>query len=372
MLFDSTVRKELARSFGVTLVVILTIVLTMMLIRTLGQAAGGNVAPQDVLLLMGYAALGHLPTMLSLSLFVAVVATLGRMYRESEMTIWFASGVGLSRFVKPVLRTAWPVLVVIVALVLIVWPWGNRNSTQLKERYEKRSDLSRVTPGQFQTSRDGSRVFFIDRDSEGDGSGRVGRNVFILTNNERSEAVTTSHKGHIEMDDSDRYLVLEQGQRNEINRQSGEKSLARFERYRLLADNRVMRSVETLPPKAMDSWDLVHSSNLRQLGELTWRLGIALGAVNMVLLGIGMSASNPRRPNNWNMLFALLSFVVYFNLINLSQAWVNGGRMGMGAALLAVHGGALLIAVALIWLRDQGNRLRLPGRRNTKLKGATA
>ena len=85
MLFDSTVRRELARSFGATLVVILTIVITMMLIRTLGQAAGGAVAPPDVVLLLGYTALGHLPTMLALSLFIAVVVSLGRMYRESEM-----------------------------------------------------------------------------------------------------------------------------------------------------------------------------------------------------------------------------------------------------------------------------------------------
>ncbi|WP_349743811.1 LPS export ABC transporter permease LptF [Roseateles cavernae] len=373
MLFDSTVRKELARSFGVTLVVILTIVLTMMLIRTLGQAAGGSVAPQDVLLLMGYAALGHLPTMLSLSLFVAIVATLGRMYRESEMTIWFASGIGLSRFVKPVLRTAWPVLIVILALVLVVWPWGNRNSAQLKESYEKRSDLSRVAPGQFQSSRDGSRVFFIDRDSDAGNGGRVGRNVFILSNTEHSESVTTSHKGHIELEDGDRYLVLEQGQRNEMNRQSGEKSLARFERYRLLADSQVMRSVEALPPKAMDTLDLLRSTNLRQRGELTWRLGIALGAVNMVLLGIGMSAANPRRANNWNLLFALLSFVVYFNLINLSQSWVAAGRMGMGGALATVHGGALFIALSLLWLRDQGNRLLLPRRSGGRAaKGAAA
>ena len=48
MLFDSTVRTELARTFGATLVVILTIVLTMFLIRTVGQAASGAVAPQDV------------------------------------------------------------------------------------------------------------------------------------------------------------------------------------------------------------------------------------------------------------------------------------------------------------------------------------
>jgi lipopolysaccharide export system permease protein len=372
MLFDSTVRKELSRSFGVTLVVILTIVLTMMLIRSLGQAAGGRVAPQDVLLLMGYAALGQLPFVLSLSLFIAVVASLGRMYRESEMTIWFASGVGLSRFVRPVLRTAWPVLVVVFALALLVWPWVNRNSTQLRDSYEKRSDLSRVAPGQFQSSRDGSRVFFIDRDSDSEANdgGRIGRNVFILTKSEHSEAVTTSHKGHVEIDDNgDRYLVLEQGQRNEMNSQNGEKSLARFERYRLLADTQTIRSVDALPPKAMDTLELVSKPSPRTLGELTWRIGITLSAVNMVLLGIGMSAANPRRPNNWNLLFAVLAFVVYFNLINLSQAWVNGGRMSMAGALAAVHGGAFVIAIGLLWLRDQGNRLSLRGR-SSKLKEA--
>ena len=42
-------------------------------------------------------------------LFVAVVLSLGRMYRDSEMAIWFSAGVGLDRFIRPVLRMAWPV-----------------------------------------------------------------------------------------------------------------------------------------------------------------------------------------------------------------------------------------------------------------------
>ena len=95
MLFDSTLRRELARNFGGTLVVLLTIVLTMMLIRTWARPPLGRIAPQDIVLLLGYIALGYLPTILALSLFIAVVATLSRMYRDSEMTIWFASGVPL-------------------------------------------------------------------------------------------------------------------------------------------------------------------------------------------------------------------------------------------------------------------------------------
>ena len=69
-----------------------------------------------------------------------------------------------------------------------------------------------------------------------------------------------------------------------------------------------------------------------------WRLGLLLGGANLVLLGIGLSVSNPRHPSNWNMLFALLSFVVYYNVINLTQAWVGSGKVSMGTALVVAHG----------------------------------
>jgi lipopolysaccharide export system permease protein len=357
MLFDSTLRRDLARSFGATLVVILTIVLTMMLIRTIGLAAGGRVSPQDVVFLLGYTSLGHLPTMLILSLFIAVVATLGRMYRDSEMAIWFSSGVGLSRFVRPVLRMSWPVMLVVAALVLFVWPWGNRNGNELRERYEQRSDLSRVAPGQFQVSRDGSRVFFIDRGSE---DGRTARNVFVLSTRDAVESVTSAREGRIEVQGDGRVLVLERGQRNEDNAETGEKTLSRFEVYRALVGERISDTSSQLPPNARSTLELLAQPDPRHNGELVWRLGMVLGGANMLLLGIGLAATNPRRLSNWNLLFALLTFVVYFNLINLSKAWVASSRMGMGAALLGIHGTAFLAAVGLIWWREQGRARMRP------------
>ncbi len=349
MLFDSTVRRELARSFGATLVVILTIVLTMFLIRTVGQAASGAVAPQDVVLLLGYVALGHLPTMMALSLFIAVVVTLGRMYRDSEMVVWFASGVSLSRFVRPVLRTATPVLLVIAVLILVVWPWGNRNSLELRERYQQRSDLSRVTPGVFQTSSDGRRVFFIERESA---DALHARNVFILSRQDNSESVTSARAGRLESTDDARYLVLERGQRNDTNTATGERTLSSFETYSLLADERAARSAESRPPRAVRTIELVRNPTPRSLGELTWRFGLLLGAANLILLGIGLAATNPRRASNWNLLFALMAFVIYYNLISFSQAWVSSGRLGMGGALALLHGSAFAAALALLWWRD--------------------
>jgi lipopolysaccharide export system permease protein len=356
MLFDSSLRRDLSRSFGATLVVILTIVVTMMLIRTLGQAAVGRISPQDVVLLLGYFALAHLPTMLALSLFISVVATLGRMYRESEMAIWFASGVGLSRFVRPVLRVSWPVLLVVALLVLFVWPWVNQKSNEMRERFEQRSDLSRVAPGQFQTSRDGQRVFFIERSSE---NGQDARNVFILARQGDSESVTSARSGRIERGADANFLVLDRGQRNEQNMKSNEKTVSRFDSYRVQVGERELSAAEKPPPKAQRSIDLVRDTDPTGRGELAWRLGLALGAGNLLLLGIGLSATSPRRASNWNLLFALLAFVVYYNLINLTKAWVSSGKLEMGAALALIHGGAFLAALALIWWRDHGTHLQL-------------
>lgn len=365
MLFDSSTRTELARSFGVTLVVILTIMLTLTLIKTLGQAAGGNVAPQDVVLLMGYATIAHLATMLVLSLFVAVVITLGRSYRESEMTIWFASGIPLARFVRPVLRMAWPILLAVMVLMLFVWPWGNQNSAELRDRYQKRSDLSRVAPGQFQTSRDGSRVFFIERDGD---DAATGRNVFILANQHDRESVTTSARGRLVMEGDDRLLVLDHGQRNETQLKTGEKSLARFEQYKVMTDTQVLANPNQLPPKATPTMDLLRNPTQKNQGELAWRLGMIFGGVNVALLGVGLSASNPRRASNWSLLFALLSFVIYFNLINVSVSWVGSGRTTLPRALVALHGTAFLLGLAIIWLRDNANRFCL----RRRVKGAVA
>jgi lipopolysaccharide export system permease protein len=77
--------------------------MTTQLIRLLGDAAGGKLASEAVVALLGFRAIGYLPVLLSLTLFVAVLMTLSRWYRDSEMVVWLASGIPLTALVKPVL-----------------------------------------------------------------------------------------------------------------------------------------------------------------------------------------------------------------------------------------------------------------------------
>jgi lipopolysaccharide export system permease protein len=125
------------------------------------------------------------------------------------------------------------------------------------------------------------------------------------------------------------------------------------------AGERAMSNVDKLPPKARRTIELLRGPDARAQGEITWRLGLTLGAANLLLLAIGLSATQPRRASNWNLLFALLAFVIYYNLINLSQAWVANGKMSMGFALVMTHGSALALALGLLWWRDNGTNLSL-------------
>jgi lipopolysaccharide export system permease protein len=324
----------------------------MMLMKALGLAANGLVSPQDVVLMLGFLAIGNLPLILTLSLFISIVVTLGRMYRDSEMSIWFASGVGLSRFVRPVLRTSWPVLFVIAGVVLVAWPWSNRQQNDLRQHFEQRSDAMRATPGQFQSSADGRRVFFVEKEGA-PGSG--GRNVFIVTEQNDRESVASSRSGRLAVVDGERLLMLDIGHMHQIDQKSGEFTHVEFQHYKVRAGETSSGGPPSANPKNLDSPDLILVGGAPNLGELVWRLGLILGAGNLLLIGIGLAATNPRRASNWSLLFALLAFIIYFNMINLSQAWVSTGRAGVGTALLGLHGTAFGVALFMLWWREHAN-----------------
>ncbi len=354
MLFHSSLRKELARGFGATFVALITIVMTMLLIRTLGLASRGRVNPSEVMLVLGYTILGHLSTILTLSLFVATVATLSRMYRDSEMVIWFSSGRGLWAFARPLLRFAWPVLLSVVALSLVVWPWANQQIQELRTRYERRGDVERVTPGQFQESANGSRVFFIDTSSP---DARTGNNVFISDTGHDKQAVTSARTARVENRGEDRFVLLTEGQRVETTTANEGLRISEFREYATRIGDSPLAPIDRVQPRTLSTLTLLADPQPAYLGELSWRLGFAIAAFNFVLIALALATGNPRSARSANLVLALFAFVVYYNLVNLGQSWITNGRVGFAAFMLLVHGSVLLLALLALAQRHHNFHL---------------
>ncbi len=354
MLFHSSIRKELARSFGATLVVLVTVVMTMTLIRLVGDASRGTFDPTDVMIIMGYTVLSDMPTILSLSLLLAVLGVLTRMFRDSEMVIWFGSGQGLTTVLNPLCRFAWPILVVIVVLAFLILPWAFGRIEDLRDKYEKRGDIARIEPGQFQESSNGERVFFVEKDAQGR---QTGNNVFIATNEQGKETITSARSGKVEIIGPDKFLVLEAGQRLEKTSGKPDVSISTFDRYgaRVGADDQSARSY--VPSSSISTLILLQQPTARHLAELSWRLGLGLAAFNFVLIGIAAAGVNPRVGRAANLGFAFMAFVIYFNLLVLGKNWIETAQIGFVPFVLALHGGAC--ALALLWLVKRHNNWTL-------------
>ena len=343
-------RQELARSFWASWVVLFTIAMTVRLVRTLHDANIGRTDPQSIMVALGYAALGQMPAIVSIALFIAAVSVLSRMYRDSEMVIWFGSGRGLLSFVWPLYRFAWPILLGVAAMQWWVWPWTNQQLQDLSNRFSQRADMERVAPGQFQESANGQRVFFIEKTTDGDG---VGRSVFMLDQSHGNNVVTSAKAGHIQKDDGQSTLTLSDGQRIETENETG--------RTRVISFAELSSVLEISNPTAggagirgTSTMDLIENPSLFARAELSWRAGMVLLCTNLLLMALALAQVNPRMGSGGSIAMASLSAIVYFNLATVSQSWVSSGRFSALAALGFLHGGVMVLT--LLWLAKRHNQ----------------
>lgn len=334
MIFRRAAQREFTQTAATVFVALFAIMLTTQLIRLLGQAAGGKIASDGVVAMLGFGAINYLPTLLSLTLFISVLVTLSRSYRDSEMAIWFSAGVPLTAWVRPVLKFALPLVLVIAALSMFLSPWALTKSAEYRQRMDQRDDVSRVSPGAFQESAQAERVFFVE--GQIGEEGRV-KNVFISSRQHGRLGVVAAAEGRTEVAaNGDRFLVLENGRRYEGTPGAADYRVMEFERYGFRVETRESRGIVPTQ-KNMAIWELIEQPTPVNLGELLWRVGIPLSALNLALLAIPLSFVNPRAGRTNNLVFALLTFMVYSNLVSVSQAWVAQGRLPFEVGVWAVH-----------------------------------
>jgi len=356
MIFHRALLREFAGLAGAVFMTLFAIALTTRLIRLLGDAAGGKIPSDAVLAFMGFFALGALPVLLSLTMFIAVLLTLTRNWRDSEMVIWFTAGLSLTAWLRPVMLFALPQVAVIAVLSLFITPWAAQMGQQYQARVAARDDITRVSPGVFGETGSRDRVFFVEAVS---GESRTVQNIFVSSVQQGRTGVSMSRTGYTEVaPNGDRFIVLENGRRYEGTPGEAEYRVTEFERYAARVEMPEGNEPE-LTHKTLATHALIANPTTANLGELAWRIGVPLSALVLVLMAIPMSFVNPRAGRSMNLLFALFTYIVYSNLLSVSQARVAQGRMDFGFGWWVVHAGMVLLLVFMFARRMQLIRLRV-------------
>lgn len=329
--------------------ILIGIVVLSQLIRLLGESVSGALAVEGVLALLGFSALNYLPVLLSLSLFIAVLLTLTRAYRDSEMVVWLSAGIGLTRWIRPVLWFALPMVGLIALLSLVLSPWALTKAEEFKRRLNSRDDVAVATPGTFRESRQADRVYFIENVEKG--QSRVG-NIFVQSEQHGKVGTIMAQQGLQEIvPNGDRFLVLLNGTRYEGTPGQLDFKTIEFERYAMRIEAAEARA-QAPPLQSLSTLYLLRNPSSWNISELEWRVGLPLSALLLTLLAIPMGYVNPRAGRSLNLLMALVIYMIYSNMISVTNSWVGQQKMGPVLGLVGIHG-LMLVLVALLFYQRQ-------------------
>ena len=353
MIFQRAIRRELLSAVGAVFTTLFTIVISVMLIRILGDAAAGKVASADVVALLGFAALINLPVLISLTTFIAVLMVVARSYQDSEMVVWFASGISLTQWIRPIMQVGLPLVILTAVLSFWLTPWAGKLSAEYKERFRNREDISRVSPGKFQESADGSRVFFVEGLSSDTSNVR---NVFLSQNRNDENSVVVARKGNVIIDHrGDKLLQLREGRRYDGMPGAPDFRIMDFERYIVVIASNAQEIAENRSARALPTSELIANATLGNLAELLFRISSPLTCLMQILLAIPLGFVNPRRGRTLNLMIALLLAVAYFNANSIMQAVVAQGKASFAMSWWPLHLGALVLITLLFFWRNNSN-----------------
>ncbi len=347
-IFQRSLISEFAGVGVLVFGVLLGIVVISQLIRLLSDAVIGIVAVEGVLALLGFSALNYLPVLLSISLFISVLLSLSRSFRDSEMVVWFCSGASLTRWIRPVLLFATPVVALIALLSLVLSPWSLQKADEYKKKLESRDDVATASPGSFRESKQAERVYFIENVDAG--SNHVS-NIFVHSSQEGKLGTMVARNGLQEtMPNGDRFLVLLNGYRYEGTPGQRDYNIMEFERYAIRIDSVPIKQAAPLA-RTMTTLELWRNPTTWNLSELEWRLGLPISALLLALLAIPLSYVNPRAGRSLNLIIAIVLYMLYSNMISVTNAWVGQGKLSPGIGLWGIHSFMLLVTALMFYRR---------------------
>ncbi|MDR2016846.1 MAG: LPS export ABC transporter permease LptF [Burkholderiales bacterium] len=350
MIFKRSLIRELTINAAGLFVVAIAILFTNQALRLLGLAAGGRFDTEGLLPMLGFYALQYLPILLTITLFLTVLLSLTRAYRDSEMIVWFSAGQPLTAWARPLLGFSASFLVAIVALSLFLTPWAQQQRLQYQKQLEARDELSLLAPGLFREFKRAGLVVYIE--SINPFTGTI-KNIFLQSiNKPRSETLSAQSAIIETFPNGDRFLVMSQGNRSVGTPGKADYQIIEFDQLGRLIEPAEIEAIEPTI-RAMPTLALWKTDDAPEAAELFWRLSIPIMALMLTLMALPLSYVNPRMGRSFNLLAAVLLYLIYSNSLNIVQSLIAQEKLSLWVGLLLPHGTAALLTGLLLYHRTQ-------------------
>src|SRR5713226_7652960 len=120
--------REAAAAWVAVTVALLAIMLATRFARYLAVAASGKLPKELLLQVVALSSMQYLMVLIPVSLLLAIMLSLGRLYKDQEMTAMTACGIGSARLYRPFLVLAVLLALAGGALSFVIGPWAGRRA----------------------------------------------------------------------------------------------------------------------------------------------------------------------------------------------------------------------------------------------------
>ncbi len=366
MLYQNKLKNELFFNSLSTILILSGIVVAQRGVIVFRLASKGIIPNDSILTILVFSLLKYLPILLTLTLFLTILLTLSRWFKDSEMMIWFSSGLGLTSFIRPILFFSLPIILLIGFLSLYLSPWATQKSEEYKAGLKNRDELATISPGSFKESKSKDRVFYVE--GFGDLGSKV-KNVFVQSEQNGKLGIIVSNEGsRVSTNTDDEYIVLKKGKRYEVNHENNHFTEIKFSDYGFLVEKKLPPIIDVNQVEAMPTLLLLLTKGNREIAEFVWRVSLPISGIVLIILAIPLSFINPRSGRSVNIVIAIMIFAIYNNLMGVTQSYINLGKLNPYIGGSIVHLFILLIASYLM-LRRNLNLPLLPSQvRNLRRK----
>jgi lipopolysaccharide export system permease protein len=320
MIIDRYLIREVVQPLLVICTALLVIFITYSLSRLLVDADAGLLQPGEVARLTILKSLISLDVLLPLSLYLAVLTGLGRLYTDSEIYAMRAGGISEIRLLRPVMRLTLVVAIVVTLLSGWARPWAYSQSYAIKAAAEASAEISRIREARFYTFGESERTVFIEQIAA---NGRDLRSIFIHTRKGDDLQVITASSGVFNYFAKPMFHSLQLIDAKVFKKvQDGTDLSAQFGSFTVWLPTETPQE-PGYKVKSVSTGALKSSADPEGRAEFQWRLSTPVSALLLALAAIPLSRSRPRQGRYAKMLLALGIYAVYFILLDVSRSWVE-------------------------------------------------
>lgn len=341
-------REGLVAWVAVT-VVLLAIMLSTRFARFLAEAAAGNLSREFLLSAVALSSLQYLVILIPVSLLLAVLLSLGRMYRDQEIAAMTGCGVGPLPLYRPFLLLAIYLSALTAALSFQIGPWAGRKVDAMFRDAQRMVQFTPFEPGRFKEVAGGRAVFYTARMDQVGGTLDT---VFAQFNEDGGPSVLTAQQGVQDLDRAtgERVLFLRNGYRYSGVPGRADYEIVRFDSF----------STRVAPPemlqlssrrKIRETGALLRSDDPMDRAEVHWRIAAPITVLLLALMAVPLAHTSPRAGRYGKLVLGIVAYLIYSNLLAVGQAWIAKGAVPAAVGLWWVHALAGGLALWLIGRR---------------------